>query len=106
MSTLIKVIKLLMIIVLSSFFTTWTLSAMPLLNYGLNYGGAYVNGASTKALAISNSQQAARLVKSQYGGKILKVQRTKVGYKVKVLKDNGHVISVTVDAESGRISGR
>ena len=102
MSALLKVLKLLMIIVLSSVFTTWTISAMPL----LNYSGAYVNGANKKTLAISNSQQAARLVKSQYGGKILKVQRTKAGYKVKVLKDNGHVISVTVNAESGRVSGR
>jgi hypothetical protein len=102
MSALIKVLKLLMIIVLSSFFTTWTLSAMPL----PNYGGAYFNGANKKPLVISNSQQAARLVKSQYGGKVLKVQRTKIGYKVKVLKDNGHVISVNVDAQSGRVSGR
>lgn len=106
MSTLFKVLKLLMIFVLSSFLTIWSSSAMPL----PNLAGAYVNGSSTKSLAISNSQQAARLVKSQFGGKILKVQRTKVsgnpGYRVKVLKDNGHVISVTVDAVTGRISGR
>lgn len=57
---------------------------------------------------IANSQQAARLVKGRFGGKVLKVQRTKVngnpGYKVKLLKDNGHVISVKVDATNGRIS--
>lgn len=106
MSNMFKVIKLLMIIVSSSAFTTWSLSAMPL----LNASGTYFSGANNQSLAVSNSQQAARLVKAKYGGKILKVQRIKVnghsGYRVKVLKDNGHVISVTVDAVSGRISGR
>ncbi len=57
---------------------------------------------------VANSQQAARLVKGRFGGKILKVQRTKVngnpGYKVKLLKDNGHVISVKIDATNGKIS--
>lgn len=106
MITLFKVLKLLIIIVLTSGFTSWSLSAMPL----LNYSGTYFQGANSKSLVISNSQQAARLVKSRHGGKILKVQRTKVnghvGYRVKVLKDSGHVISVAVDAETGRVSGR
>lgn len=65
------------------------------------FGGA-------QSFDIANSQQAARLVKGRFGGKILKVQRTKVngnpGYKVKLLKDNGHVISVKVDATTGKIS--
>ncbi|MDO6445904.1 PepSY domain-containing protein [Colwellia sp. 1_MG-2023] len=103
-----KVSKLLMMIVLSSFVSTWSVSAMPV------YHGEYVQGAAFQgaksSLAVNSSQQAARIVKSQFGGKILKVQRTKVngnsGYRVKVLKNNGHVITVTVDAVSGRISGR
>ncbi|MDT0604504.1 MULTISPECIES: PepSY domain-containing protein [Thalassotalea] len=106
MSSMTKVSKLLMISVLSSVVTTWSFSAMPV----AAYHGAYIQGAKSSSLAISSSQQAARIVKSQFGGKILKVQRTKVngnsGYKVKVLKNNGHVITVTVDAVSGRISGR
>lgn len=65
---------------------------------------------SSASLAINNPQQAARKVKGQYGGKVLKVQRTKVngnpGYKVKLLKDNGHVVSVKVDAKTGRLLGR
>jgi hypothetical protein len=101
MKVLFKVAKLSMFIVLSSFITTWQASATPLLNY---------SGANTNQLVINNSQQAARLVKSKYGGKILKVQRTKVsgnpGYKVKLLKDNGHVVSIKVNAKSGRVSGK
>lgn len=65
--------------------------------------------ADTKTYSVSNAQQAARKVKGEVGGKVLKVQRTKVnggpGYKVKVLKDNGHVISVKVDAKSGKVKG-
>lgn len=103
MSFMFKVSKLSMMFVLSSLVTTWSISAMPV------NPGAYVQGAKS-SLAVSSSQQAARIVKSKYGGKILKVQRTKVngntGYKVKVLKNNGHVITVSVDAVSGRISGR
>ena len=56
-----------------------------------------------------NAQQAARIVKKKFGGKILKVNRSgsqkNPSYRVKLLKDNGHVISVNVDAQSGRISG-
>jgi len=65
--------------------------------------------AKAQQLTISNAQQAARVVKGRYGGKVLKVQRTKIngkpGYKVKILKSNGHVVSVKVDAKSGKVSG-
>jgi len=61
-------------------------------------------------LKVSSSGQAAKLVKSRVGGKVLKVQSKKVnghaGYKVKVIKKDGRIISVLVDAESGRIVGR
>jgi len=63
-----------------------------------------------KRLKISNSGQAAQLVKSRVGGKVLKVQSKKVnghaGYKVKIIKKDGRIVSVLVDAESGRIIGR
>ena len=56
-----------------------------------------------------SQQQAAQKVKSRYGGKILKVQNSKVagnaGYKVKLLKEDGHIISVLVDGQSGKIKG-
>lgn len=58
------------------------------------------------SLAIQNSHQAARLVKNRFGGKVLKVKKVKSngkqGYKVKVLKDNGHVITVFVNAQTGK----
>lgn len=67
----------------------------------------YINGQHYK---VSNAQQAARLVKKRTGGKVLKVERSKVngnpGYKVKVLKDNGHVVSIKIDAITGKISGK
>ena len=65
-------------------------------------------GKSGQGKSIS-AQQAARIVKNKYGGKVLKVSnsgsKNSPGYRVKLLKDNGHVISVFVDAKSGRISG-
>ncbi|MFT5759605.1 MAG: putative membrane protein YkoI [Alteromonadaceae bacterium] len=76
---------------------------------------AFANGAEshtqqTKRLIVSSSGQAAQLVKSSIGGKVLKVQSKKIngraGYKVKIIKTDGHIISVLVDAESGRIIGR
>lgn len=61
-------------------------------------------------LRIQNSHQAGQLVQRQYGGKILKVSKrgkgSQVTFVVKVLRDNGDVISVTVDAASGRVSRR
>lgn len=69
-----------------------------------NFTLAYASENKSKLIS---SQQAARLVKRQYGGKILKVQSvgsaSKPYYRVKVLKDSGHIISVKVDANSGRI---
>lgn len=63
---------------------------------------------SQQSKAIS-AQQAARIVKSKYGGKVLKVNssgsKNKPSYRVKLLKKNGHVVSVNVDAKSGRVSG-
>lgn len=65
--------------------------------------------ANNKGLKVTSAQQAARKVTSRYGGKVLKVRKKKVnggpGYKVKLLKANGQIISVTVDATSGRIKG-
>ncbi|NQY64972.1 MAG: PepSY domain-containing protein [Alteromonadaceae bacterium] len=65
---------------------------------------------SQKALKVRSLQQAAKLVKQRYGGKVLKVSKKKVnghsGYKVKLIKSNGHVVTILVDAQTGRLSGR
>jgi len=62
-----------------------------------------------QALVVQNPQQAARLVQRRFGGKVLKVSkkknRNRVGYKVKLIKKDGHIISVLVDAHTGRIQG-
>ena len=61
------------------------------------------------SLKVHNSQQAAQMVKNRYGGKLLKVCTQKCNwhacYKVKINKKNGHIISVLVDAQSGRLFG-
>lgn len=62
------------------------------------------NGTSAKQNRVQNSSQAARIVKKRVGGKVLKVKNNgRSGYKVKVIKDNGHIINVTVDAKSGKV---
>jgi len=62
-----------------------------------------------QALAVQNPQQAARIAKSRFGGRVLKVSKKKqngrTGYKVKLIKKDGHIISVFVDAQSGRVQG-
>lgn len=54
--------------------------------------------------AIS-AKQAANIVKSRYGGKVLKVSAAGKGYRVKLLKKDGRIISVYVDGVNGKIRG-
>jgi uncharacterized membrane protein YkoI len=54
---------------------------------------------------VISSQQAAHMAKSRFGGKVLKVQKQNTGYRVKLIKNDGNIVSVYVDAKSGRISG-
>ncbi|MGV2871808.1 PepSY domain-containing protein [Colwellia sp. E150_009] len=56
-------------------------------------------------LKVQSSQQAAQMAKARLGGKVLKVQKQNTGYRVKLIKDNGYIVSVFVDARSGRVSG-
>jgi len=75
-----------------------------------NYiSGVMADGKSVKQnkpLKVRSSSQAAKIVKSRTGGKVLKVQTNgKSGYKVKVMKKNGHIVSLKVDAKSGKIKG-
>lgn len=63
-----------------------------------------------QVLKVKSNKQAAQKVQRQFGGKVLKTQRSnaqgKQGYKVKVIKKNGNVFSVWVDAKSGRLVKR
>lgn len=58
---------------------------------------------------VKNATQAAQIAQRRFGGKVLKVfkvQAKKTGYRVKLIKKNGHIIVVFVDGKTGRISGQ
>tara|TARA_B110000091_G_scaffold199702_1_gene229790 strand:+ start:278 stop:586 length:309 start_codon:yes stop_codon:yes gene_type:complete len=67
------------------------------------------NTTNKTSLKVYNRQQAAQLVKRRFHGKVLKVNKQTVngnsGYKVKLIKKNGHIVSVLVDAKSGQVIG-
>ncbi len=56
-----------------------------------------------------SAQQAAQIAKNCFGGKVLKVRKKNTHaasfYRVKLVKRNGQVISVSVDAKTGQIRG-
>jgi uncharacterized membrane protein YkoI len=60
-----------------------------------------------KTLKVTSSRQAAQMAVSRFGGKVLKVQHKKSngqqGYKVKLLKQNGNIVTIFVNAKSGRL---
>lgn len=62
------------------------------------------NNKQTVALKVDSARQAAQLVKQRSGGKILKVTKLPQGYMVKVLKNNGKVIKVFVNAQTGNMA--
>lgn len=61
---------------------------------------------NNKQVRVKSANQAAQMAKGRYGGKVLKVQSNKSGYKVKLIKNNGNIISVFVNAKSGTVSGQ
>lgn len=73
-------------------------------------GFAKSNTKASQQLRVKSARQAAQLAKSRLGGKVLKVQSQNVngqrGYRVKLIKNDGHIVSVFVDAKSGRLIGR
>lgn len=56
-------------------------------------------------LRVKSGKQAAQMARSRFGGKVLKIKKQKSGYRVKLIKTDGHIISTYVDAKTGRISG-
>jgi uncharacterized membrane protein YkoI len=61
--------------------------------------------ANTQANKKVTSSKQAAIVQKQYGGKVLKVnkQKNKTGYRVKIVKPNGQVVSKKVNAKTGKI---
>jgi len=76
---------------------------------GSTFSPVKKNTKSKSTLRVYSAQQAAQLVKRRLGGKVLKVNKQTIngnsGYKVKLIKKNGYIVSVLVDAKSGRIIG-
>lgn len=61
------------------------------------------NTQSKKSYVVKSSKQAAQMVKGRYGGKVLSTKQSgKSGYKVKLLKNDGRIISVFVNAKTGK----
>jgi len=62
---------------------------------------------AAKAPVVKSANQAAQMVKSRYGGKVLKVQSSQSKgskvYRVKLVKKGGQVVTVSVDAKTGRV---
>jgi uncharacterized membrane protein YkoI len=56
-------------------------------------------------LRIKSSKQAAQMAKGRFGGKVLKVQKQNSGYRVKLIKTDGNIVSIYIDAKTGRMSG-
>lgn len=109
MSALGKIMKLglsLIIILFTIAEVTFSAQTFAQGHFGAVVSTMKANQLSSKQqLRVKSAQQAARLAQSRFGGKVLKVQTQKSGYRVKLIKKNGHIIAVFVDAKSGRISG-
>lgn len=59
---------------------------------------------NTQALAVQSADHAVAIAQRQYPGKVLNVQSSGNGYRVKLLSKDGQVFSVSVNAQTGRAS--
>ncbi|MGL4835771.1 MAG: PepSY domain-containing protein [Shewanella sp.] len=57
-----------------------------------------------RRMVVNGPEQAVAMAQRQFRGKVLSVQSSGSGYRVKILNNNGQVFSVSVDAASGRVS--
>tara|TARA_B100000767_G_C19468494_1_gene411059 strand:- start:170 stop:445 length:276 start_codon:yes stop_codon:yes gene_type:complete len=87
--------QILLIILVFNLFTVTKLYAANNLNY------PSINKVSKNFISAN---QAVKLVKQKYGGRVLKVSRlNQKFYKVKIVQVNGQVISKLVNAKTGQI---
>jgi hypothetical protein len=56
----------------------------------------YNNGRNAQQYQSLSPQQAAQRARSQYGGQVLKVQPSGGGYQVRLLKEDGRVVTVPI----------
>lgn len=109
MSALGKIMKFalsLIIILFTTFTIVFSAHAAAQASYAATISTLKANQQSSKQLRVKSTKHAAQMAQRRFGGKVLKVQTQKSGYRVKLIKKDGHIISVFVDAKSGRISGR
>lgn len=52
---------------------------------------------------VKSPSQAAKEAKKHIDGRVLKVDKTKSSFRVKMLKKSGRVVTVDVDKDSGRV---
>ncbi|WP_168427277.1 PepSY domain-containing protein [Candidatus Colwellia aromaticivorans] len=102
-----KSVLSLIIILVTTFMITFSVPAVAQGNFAATINTMKTNQQTSKQqVRVKSTKQAAQLAQRRFGGKVLKVQSQKSGYRVKLIKKDGHIISVFVDAKSGRISGR
>jgi uncharacterized membrane protein YkoI len=104
---IMKFVLSLIIILLITFMNIFSAQVVARGHFAATISTMKVNQQSSKQqVRVKSSNQAAQMAQSRYGGKVLKVQAKKSGYRVKLIKKDGYIITVFVEAKSGRISGR
>lgn len=85
------------------FFTTLSIDALAQGGYVSGTGLSSSKEKTNLGLRVKNNKQAAKVATGRFGGKVLKVQKKKSGYRVKLIQTNGHIVYVYVDAKTGKI---
>ncbi len=79
------------------------LTKVLLLSIGLSLAPVSQVAAQQKSgRAVENKSQAADEARKAVNGRVLKVDKKNNGYRVKVLKKSGRVVSVDVDKKTGQ----
>lgn len=67
----------------------------------------FANKQYDRPLVVKDKKHAARIVKDRFGGKVLKaskkVSNGLVTYRVKLLKKDGRIVTITVDGHTARV---
>ncbi|NVK58317.1 MAG: PepSY domain-containing protein [Alteromonadaceae bacterium] len=58
---------------------------------------------NNEKVPVNNSTQAAKQAKRHIEGRVLKVDKQKSSYRVKMLKKSGRVVTLDVDKRSGKV---
>ena len=64
---------------------------------------AFASAQQDQAKPVKNTTQAAEQARRHVDGRVLKVDKTKSAYRVKMLKKSGRVVTLDVDKRSGEV---